>query len=251
MCLTCSVAYATGGVSLLLVNSGAPLALATTSSPKTISSQVQSLQELPSVLETIKVPSLEEPAWLKAQNAAEAAAAAQAATRSSVPVTKVVTYDVTSRGAITSSMAEFRTQANATLNDGRGWARLGVSFQEVASGGMFTLVLSEASQVTSFSSGCGEEYSCRVGRYVIINQDRWAGATPSWNEAGGSIRDYRHMVVNHETGHWLGHDHATCGGAGQAAPVMQQQSINLKPCSFNPWPIASELWSTQLGIRRS
>lgn len=246
MCLVCSVAYSVGGVGLLFVNSGAPLALATTSSPKTIASQVESLQDLPTILGAIKAPSLQEPGWLTAQNAAEAAARNAAR---STPVTKVVTYDVGTRGTITANMAEFRTQANATLNDARGWARLGVSFQEVASGGMFSLFLSEASQMTSFSSGCGEEYSCRAGRYVIINQDRWLGATSSWNEAGGSLRDYRHMVVNHETGHWLGHDHATCGGAGQAAPVMQQQSISLQGCSFNAWPTTSELWSSQLGIR--
>jgi len=247
MCFMCSVAYATAGVSVLLVNSGASLTLATTS-PKTITSQVQSLQELPTVLGSMKVPNLEEPTWLKEQNAAEAAA--KAAARSSVPVTKVVTYDVTSKGAITADMTEFRTQANATLNDGRGWARLGVSFQEVASGGTFTLVMSEASQMTSFSPGCGTEYSCRAGRYVIINQDRWLGATLPWNNAGGSLRDYRHMVINHETGHWLGHDHESCGGPGQPAPVMQQQSIDLQGCSFNAWPTASEMWSTQLGISK-
>lgn len=248
MCFMCSVAYGVAGVSVLLGNSGASLALATATSTSktTISSQVQSLQDLPSVLGSMKVPNLEEPTWLKDQNAAEAAAKAA----SKVPVVKVVTYDVTSKGAITANMAEFRSQANATLNDGRGWARLGVSFQEVASGGMFTLVISEASQMPTFSSGCGTEYSCRAGRYVVINQDRWLGATPSWNSAGGSLRDYRHMVVNHETGHWLGHDHEFCGGPGQPAPVMQQQSIDLQGCTFNAWPTASEMWSTQLGITK-
>ncbi|MDN5274102.1 MAG: rane protein [Candidatus Saccharibacteria bacterium] len=246
MCFMCSVAYGVAGVSVLLGNSGAPLALATATQVKTISSQVQSLQDLPSVLGSMKVPNLEEPAWLKDQNAAEAAAKAA----KSVPVVKVVTYDVTSKGAITANMAEFRSQANATLNDGRGWARLGVSFQEVASGGMFTLVMSEASQMPTFSSGCGTDYSCRAGRYVVINQDRWLGATPSWNNAGGSLRDYRHMVINHETGHWLGHEHEFCGGPGQPAPVMQQQSIDLQGCTFNAWPTASEMWSTQLGITK-
>jgi len=194
-------------------------------------------------LTAIKQSSLQAPAWLKAQDAAAAAAAR------TVTDTRTVTYSVTTRGTVTADLAEFRAQAYQTLNDGRGWARMGVAFQEVASGGDFTLVLSEASQVPSFSPGCGAEYSCRAGRYVIINQDRWLGATPSWNSAGGSLRDYRHMVVNHETGHWLGHDHLSCGGAGQAAPVMQQQSIDLQGCGFNAWPLASELWSSQLGIR--
>lgn len=164
------------------------------------------------------------------------------------PITRTVTYDVSTRGVITADFAAFKTLANETLNDGRGWSRMGVRFAEVASGGQFTLVLSEAAQVPSFSPGCDSTYSCAVGRYVIINQDRWQGATASWNQAGGSLRDYRHMVVNHETGHWLGHGHPSCPGPGQLAPVMQQQSISLQGCSFNPWPIASELHSSRLGI---
>lgn len=206
-----------------------------------VATEIQSVQELPTALSSIKAPTVDDPAWLQQKKAARAQAAAQASTRT-------VTYDVTTRGTITASLAEFKTDANQTLNDSRGWAQLGVRFQEVASGGMFTLVLSEASQLPTFSSGCDALYSCNAGRYVIINQDRWLGATPSWNQAGGSLRNYRHMVINHETGHWLGHGHAHCGGTGQQAAVMQQQSIDLEGCSFNPWPLASELWSTTLGI---
>jgi hypothetical protein len=217
---------------------------------KTYETQIAHLQSLPPAVGAIKAPSLKEPEWLTQQKAAEAAAAAaKNRANSGGSNARIVTYDVTTRGVISASISEFKTQANATLNDGRGWARMGIAFQEVASGGMFTLVLSEASQVPSFSSGCDAQYSCRVGRFVIINQDRWLGATPAWNNAGGSLRDYRHSVVNHETGHWLGHDHASCPGAGQPALVMQQQSISLQGCTFNPWPTASELWSTQLGIR--
>lgn len=250
MCLVCSTTYAVAGTVLLATSSGSVPGLMVSSSTKTMSSQMGTLQTLPQAVAVTKAPTLKEPAWLAQQNAAEAAAAAAQGQRST-PGATVVTYSVTTRGAITANLAEFRSQASATLNDTRGWARMGVSFQEVATGGMFTLVLSEASQLPSFSPGCGVEYSCRAGRYVIINQDRWQGATPSWNQAGGSLRDYRHMVVNHETGHWLGHDHRSCGGPGQPAPVMQQQSIDLQGCSFNPWPLASELWSSQLGIEKS
>lgn len=162
---------------------------------------------------------------------------------------KTVTYVVETRGKIKASLTEFKAQANATLNDLRGWAAVGLNFKEVARGGDFTLVLSQAGMVPSFSpSGCDSTYSCNVGRYVIINEDRWLGATPSWNAADGSLRDYRHMVVNHETGHWLGHGHRTCSGAGQPAAVMQQQSINLGGCRFNPWPLPVERYAPRLGI---
>lgn len=202
------------------------------------------LRVLPTELANVQAPALKDPEWLVAQKAAQQAAKAAATT------TRTVTYDAAARGVLTADLAEFKRQANATLNDPRGWARMGVIFQEVASGGMFSLVLAEANQLPVFSPGCSAEYSCRAGRYVIINQDRWLGATPSWNAAGGSLRDYRHMVVNHEVGHWLGHGHEDCAAAGQSAAVMQQQSINLQGCSFNPWPTTSELWSTQLGIAR-
>lgn len=245
MCMMCSVTYATVGAGLLAFSPGVPSDTpASLPTSQKFTSRVMNLQQLPSTISSFKMPSLTEPQWLRDQNAAEQAAAQAKKVASS----RTVTYDVSTKGAISANFAEFRTQANATLNDGRGWSRLGVTFQEVQSGGAFTLVLSEASQMTSFSSGCGVDYSCRAGRYVIINQDRWQGATLSWNTAGGSLRDYRHMVVNHETGHWLGHGHSNCSAAGQPAQVMQQQSIDLQGCAFNAWPTASELWSSQLGI---
>jgi len=221
---------------MLGISLSARSSFATKATTDKLSDSLKGLQTLPSVINSIAAPELQNPKWLQEQLAAKVASKQQ------------VYYSVITRGIITADLTEFRSQANATLNSGQGWSRLGVSFQEVSSGGNFLLVLSEASQVPSFSSVCSTIYSCRVGSYVIINQDRWLAATTSWNEAGGSLRDYRHMVINHEIGHWLGHDHGTCSGAGQLAAVMQQQSISLGGCNFNPWPLDSELWSTQLGI---
>ena len=157
-----------------------------------------------------------------------------------VGVRRTATYSIATRGRVTASLRQFRRQAAETFADPRGWRGGGVAFKRVARGGAFTLVLAEASTVPSFSSACSSTYSCRVGRFVIINQTRWQHATPPWNAAGGSLRDYRHMVVNHETGHWLGHGHAGCPGAGRLAPVMMQQSKGLSGCRFNPWPTRGE-----------
>lgn len=158
-----------------------------------------------------------------------------------VDVRRRVTYSVETRGRITASLKLFKRYAQQTYDDPRGWRGSGVQFRRVARGGSFTLVLAEASEVPRFSSVCSAEWSCRVGRYVIINQLRWKHASPAWNAANGSLRSYRNMVVNHETGHWLGRGHAGCPRRGALAPVMMQQSKGLDGCRFNPWPTRGEL----------
>jgi hypothetical protein len=151
-----------------------------------------------------------------------------------------VTYSVITRGHITASMEVFRRQAQETYDDERGWRGGGVEFRRVRRGGDFTLVLASARAVPTFSSSCSSTWSCRVGRFVIINQLRWKHASPAWNAAGRSTRDYRHLVVNHETGHWLGRGHAGCPAGGGKAPVMMQQSKGTGRCRLNPWPLPWE-----------
>lgn len=199
-----------------------------------ISESFLSLQMLPGTVSKIKSPEIKTPDWLQEIYDAETIANYSKRT---------IPYNVTTKGAITADFVEFKTLANQTLNDSRGWARMGITFQQVSSGGSFTLVLSSADEMISFSDWCSAEWSCQVDPYVIINQDRWLYGTTAWNNAGGSLRDYQHMVINHETGHWLRHPHEYCGGTGQLAPIMQQQSIDLQGCKFNPWPLNSELWS--------
>lgn len=163
--------------------------------------------------------------------------------RHRVDVRRTVRYHVETRGRITTSLKQFKAQAQQTYEDPRGWRAAGIRFVPVAHGGAFTLVLAQAALVPSFSSQCSAMWSCRVGRFVIINQDRWKNASPAWNAAHLALRDYRHMVVNHETGHWLGLHHAGCPGKGRLAPVMMQQSKGLQGCRFNPFPTIHEIES--------
>lgn len=165
-------------------------------------------------------------------------ATGQTAEAYAVPVRRRVTYSVTTRGRVTASLKVFRRQAQETFDHPRGWRAGGVQFRRVRRGGDFTLVLAAAATLPSFSAGCSVQWSCRVGRHVVINQLRWTQASPAWNAAGRSLRDYRHMVVNHETGHWLGLGHASCRGG--RAPVMMQQSKGTGGCRFNPWPLPGE-----------
>ena len=164
------------------------------------------------------------------------------------------TYCVASRGEV-GDLTEFANMVFSTLNDPRGWPRAGVIFQENEGADpntdpnacSMTLTLAAADQMTSFSTECSDEYSCRVGNDVIINIDRWNNATEGWLNAGGTVERYRTMVINHEVGHRLGHldNELTCPAVNQPAPLMQQQSMDLLGCVPNEWPLDEELWVSE------
>lgn len=154
---------------------------------------------------------------------------------------KQYTFCVRSRNADQSFMADFGAKFVKTLNDSRSWSLDGqVSFAQVESGCNFYAWLSAADQMSTFGAICDSLWSCSAPPNVVINFDRWRYASDAWNANNGSLDDYRSMVINHETGHWLGFRHRFCGGPGQQAPVMQQQSISLQGCVFNPWPTTAE-----------
>lgn len=164
---------------------------------------------------------------------------------------KKYTFCAKAKGVDESLIPAFAAKFTSTLNDSRSWSLDGkVSFSYVASGCDFTAWLARADLMSTFGAICDSSWSCAVRPNVIINYDRWRYASDAWNAAGGSLDDYRNMVINHETGHWLGFGHRNCGGAGQPAPVMQQQSISLQGCVFSPWPSAAEKGTlkAQLGI---
>lgn len=147
-------------------------------------------------------------------------------------------YVVATRGRVTADLDRFRAEVAAVYADPRGWRRAHHRFREVRRGGDFTVVLAQAEYLPTYSSTCSSFYSCRVGRFVILNQDRWRRGSPYFP---GDLSTYRRMVTNHETGHWLGRGHASCPGVGQKAPVMQQQSKGLDGCRVNSWPLPREI----------
>lgn len=194
-----------------------------------------SMTTLSSQLDTATLPKIATPSWMPSANQ---------------PTARSVTYVIATKGNVKADINEFTDVVAQTLNSPLGWSRLGVRFDQVSSGGQFTIWLAESSEVPTFSpSGCDAIVSCTVGNNVIINETRWLNGSDAWNGAGGSLSDYRHMVLNHETGHWLGHGHQYCSGPGQPAPVMQQQTINMQGCKPNPWPLPGEMYSPKLGIR--
>jgi hypothetical protein len=151
------------------------------------------------------------------------------------------TYCVATRGVDPSNLPELQAKLASVYSDARGWSLGGINTFVPSTGGCnLTVWLTAADQMPSFGAICDSMWSCTVYPNVILNFDRWRYASPAWTGGGGNLDDYRTMVINHETGHWLGFGHRFCSGAGQLAPVMQQQSISLQGCALNPWPLEYE-----------
>ncbi len=135
----------------------------------------------------------------------------------------------------------FEDVVRATLSDGRGWARAGFRLIEDPTA-EFRILLAEGTEVdrVCWPYETFGQYSCQIGPIVALNADRWRRATPQWT---GDLATYRVMLVNHEVGHLLGQKHPPeqCPGVGQPAPVMAQQSTELRGCLPNPWPLDSEI----------
>jgi len=159
-----------------------------------------------------------------------------------------ISYSIAFRGVTPAAQSSFAAMVARVYDDPRGWSLDGkVKFVRVAAGGDFRIWLASADAMSSFSTQCSTEWSCRVGHDVIINDARWTSGSPYWH---GDLVSYRTMVINHETGHFLGLDHAPCSHAGAPAPVMMQQSKGTSPCHPNAWPLASEraLAARNLGL---
>lgn len=157
------------------------------------------------------------------------------------PSGRAYTYCVSAKGVDEANLPEVKAKLSAVYNDPRGWSKGGANtFTEVAAGCNFRVWLAAAELMPTFGAICDSTWSCTVTPNVILNFDRWRLASDAWVSGGGSLDDYRTMVINHETGHWFGFNHRYCAGAGQPAPVMQQQSIGLQGCAANPWPLPNE-----------
>ncbi|MEU9301669.1 DUF3152 domain-containing protein [Streptomyces sp. NPDC048269] len=81
------------------------------------------------------------------------------------------------------------------------------------------------------------ETNCRAGHTVVVNLKRWQEGSPQFS---GPVEEYRALIVNHEVGHELGHDHETCPGPDKPAPAMMQQIKGLLGCKSNAWPFDAD-----------
>lgn len=130
-----------------------------------------------------------------------------------------------------------------TLTNPKSWiSGHNVSLQRVDSGPVnFHVDLTSSMTVRSL---CGYDIQIETSCYapehesrVVLNIARWVRGDAQYF---GDLPSYHQYMVNHETGHALGHAHAHQCLANGLAPVMMQQTIGLKTatgrCRPNQWP---------------
>ncbi|BCB86666.1 DUF3152 domain-containing protein [Phytohabitans suffuscus] len=162
---------------------------------------------------------------------------------------KLLRYRVAVEQGSGEEVEEFAAAVDGALGHARSWTAGGLRLQRVARGVPFDFTVYLATRETA-GRRCGaggvnitvrgRPYtSCRIGGGVIINLDRWRLSVDHFVAAKVPLSVYRDYVVNHEVGHQLGHRHELCPGRGRPAPVMMQQTLDLKGCEANPWPFVN------------
>ncbi|MDD1064282.1 DUF3152 domain-containing protein [Streptomyces cocklensis] len=161
---------------------------------------------------------------------------------------KVMTFRVDVEQGLPLDGRLFSDTVFKTLNDERSWGHGGTMSFERVSTGHADIVVTLASPGTTAKwcakSGLDttvQNVSCDAASTprTMINAFRWAQGADTYGPQ--LMHEYRQMLINHEVGHRLGHNHVGCPRAGAPAPVMMQQtkflSLNGGPtCRPNPWP---------------
>ncbi|MFF8499354.1 DUF3152 domain-containing protein [Streptomyces anulatus] len=140
----------------------------------------------------------------------------------------------------------FAEAVQKTLNDDRSWAHNGaMTFERISSGTPdFVITLASPGTTGDWCAKSGldttiDNVSCDSAATdrVMINAYRWAQGAATFGPK--ELLAYRQMLINHEVGHRLGHNHVSCRTPGALAPVMQQQTKTLElegiKCRPNPW----------------
>ncbi|WUS99093.1 DUF3152 domain-containing protein [Streptomyces sp. NBC_00708] len=140
----------------------------------------------------------------------------------------------------------FAQAVQKTLNDDRSWAHDGdMTFERISEGKPdFVITLASPGTTGKWCEKSGldtmeDNVSCdsAATERVMINAYRWAQGSATFGP--DKLYAYRQMLINHEVGHRLGHNHVSCRTKGALAPVMQQQTKTLDldgiKCRPNPW----------------
>jgi hypothetical protein len=132
--------------------------------------------------------------------------------------------------------------ASQALRSSGAWAIGGrLRFTGAQSACAFTLRMVPESQMVSLNPECTHHTTCLDGARLLISHEAWEAPPAGWS---GGPAAYRAELINHEVGHWLGFDHASCTQKS-AAPILAAPTLTLSGCSPNWYEIPVEMQGTK------
>lgn len=161
--------------------------------------------------------------------------------------TSVKEFTVEVEGGLGLDPACLADTVETVLGDPRSWIHAGnLGWRRVASGPDVRIIFASPALTDALCAPIDTAgvFSCRNGNRAVLNVYRWRNGT---SEYANDLDEYRRYLINHEVGHFLGHGHTVCPGAGELAPVMMQQTKGLNGCAQNGWPfplvpVKPEVW---------
>ncbi|MDB5178944.1 MAG: uncharacterized protein JWN01_887 [Patescibacteria group bacterium] len=97
--------------------------------------------------------------------------------------------------------------------------------------------------ITALDPACAGHTTCQVGNVIGLNRDMWLKPPAAWT--GGSDA-YHGEMIDHEVGHWLGFDHASCLDTAAPKPILQAPTVVLGGCSPNWYEIPADTQGTKV-----
>ena len=126
----------------------------------------------------------------------------------------------------------------AVFADPLGWGIGGrIQFVRADSECNFTIGLVTGESMVRVDQRCAQQPTCRVGNQVELNIADWNTPPIAWKS--GTV-SYQAEMINHEVGHWLGFDHASCMSTTNQTFELQSPTIVLGGCSPNWYLITSD-----------
>lgn len=171
---------------------------------------------------------------------------------------KVIAHPELSRNSLIKAggIANIRKKIDCIINYKKGWrAYYSIYFKSVSYNPQLKIILTPHQNILNHCGGVPNlkkdnlKLSCydSNNKTIFLHWDRWVGGS---RPSGMNLKDYRHYLINHEVGHFLGYKHPITHHSFNKnsqnynkycingyTPVMYQQTLGkLNGCKPNPFP---------------
>lgn len=137
-------------------------------------------------------------------------------------------------------------EVGETFANAKGWRQADITFSKTNQRPDLVIRFDTPAEIAASSLICSAEYNCQIENQILVNATLWQHGD-GWN---GSTVDYHSLIINHETGHFLGLGHWHCACWLMPAPVMlsHQNVTSFHIWKPNPWPTAEEIEAVRKNV---